>query len=212
MNFLDSVAIDSAAMWPRIAIILSMQVMRVLPRRHVSSSESIENLLYYKDCQHNTKTTPKPLKLLKEVKPTSNVPRQPDCPFPKMCCSMSCGNDCGSPHSYLSRQMESLSIEPFQAMQPPKQHMLKQPPIMKQNRNKKLIQLPNHPPNGSRRQSGFTKDKIKSLISQDDDIRKILKDLVKVTMQKVDLVQMIDSQRNNIVKNTDEYTNSEENQ
>lgn len=43
---------------------------------------------------------------------------------------------------------------------------------------------------------GFTREHIKSLISHDEDIKKILKDLVRVTMQKVDLIDMINARRN----------------
>lgn len=42
-------------------------------------------------------------------------------------------------------------------------------------------------PIGGRRGLTFTRDNIKSLISKDEDIKKILKDLVRVTMNKVDL-------------------------
>ena len=61
----------------------------------------------------------------------------------------------------------------------------------------------------SRRGGGFTKDKIKSLISQDNDIRKILKDLVRVTMQKVDLLDLINTRRSG-QNNPDASGNSEE--
>lgn len=43
------------------------------------------------------------------------------------------------------------------------------------------------PPIDGRRALSFTRDSIKSLISKDEDIKKILKDLVRVTMSKVDL-------------------------
>lgn len=43
------------------------------------------------------------------------------------------------------------------------------------------------PPIGSRRGLTLTRDNIKSLINKDEDIKKILKDLVRVTMTKVDL-------------------------
>lgn len=42
-------------------------------------------------------------------------------------------------------------------------------------------------PIGSRRGLTFTRDNIKSLINKDEDIKKILKDLVRVTLNKVDL-------------------------
>lgn len=47
------------------------------------------------------------------------------------------------------------------------------------------------PPIGGRRDLGFTREDIKNLISQDSDIKSILKDLVRVTMKKVDLVEQV---------------------
>lgn len=43
------------------------------------------------------------------------------------------------------------------------------------------------PPIGGRRGLSLTRENIKSLINKDEDIKKILKDLVRVTMNKVDL-------------------------
>ncbi|RVE50193.1 hypothetical protein evm_005216 [Chilo suppressalis] len=192
-------------------IVISMQIIEIPARKYVSSSdESIENLLYYKDCQHKQKgSTESPILRSENVQPTPAA-RQPECPFPKMCCSMSCGNECASSQSFLSRQMEPLQNfggnPPFQPSRPPVQ-----PPVMQRARKKKM--KPSMSPLmafGGRRDSGFTKERIKSLISQDDDIRKILKDLVRVTMQKVDLLEMINSRRNNNQITTESSADSEE--
>ncbi|CAG9787396.1 unnamed protein product [Diatraea saccharalis] len=200
-------------------IIISMQITKTLQRKYVSSSdESIENLLYYKDCQHKPKSTEPPVLRNENVQPPE-APRQPDCPFPKMCCSMSCGNDCGSSQSYLSRQMEPLqNFGPMQPVQLPQRtppHSPVQPQIMQRSRKKKI-----RPPTNSlmgmgmgvdgRRDAGFTKERIKNLISQDGDIRKILKDLVRVTMQKVDLLEMMNTRRNNDQKSAEASANSGE--
>lgn len=90
-----------------------------------------------------------------------------------------------------------------------------QPPIV-QRRKKKIKFQPNKlqiPLGGTRRDfsAGFTKEKIKSLISQDDDIRKILKDLVRVTMQKVDLLDMISTGSPDGVASTTEPSSIPEN-
>jgi hypothetical protein len=192
---------------------LSINVQQVFPKKYISSSdESIENLLYYKDCQHKPKTSTEAA-LRSEIQPTP-VARQPDCPFPKMCCSMSCGNDCGNPQSYLSRQMEP--IQNFDAMppiqSPPRQPRLPVQPQLLQRARKKKLKLPppknQQTPFGGRRDSGFTKERIKSLISQDTDIRKILKDLVRVTMQKVDLLEIVKNRKT--MRSEDASANSEE--
>lgn len=61
------------------------------------------------------------------------------------------------------------------------------------------MEPPNLPPLGSRRDFGFTRENIKNLISQDEEIKKILKDLVRVTMHKVDLVEAVKSRQNAMV-------------
>lgn len=163
-------------------------------------------MLYYKDCQRTAKeqTTPVPEPARYAEPPPPPPPRQPDCPFPKMCCALSCGNECGgSQPSFISRQMESMpGLQSMQPMQPlpqarPPDRMGAVQPTIVQRRKKKLKFQPNKMQapilTGPTRRDGggFTKEKIKSLISQDDDIRKILKDLVRVTMQKVDLLDMM---------------------
>lgn len=173
---------------------------QILSRRHhhSNSDESFENLLYYKDCKHkHGEVTDLPKIKLSEMQPPT--PRTPDCPFPKMCCSMSCGNECvNNQMPFTSRQMQPLQ-DMQQSMQPPQPRQMQlSPPIL---RRKKLQQPGSlmspmalsdlQMPINSRRDFGFTKEKIKSLISQDNDIRKILKDLVRVTMQKVEVMDMV---------------------
>ncbi|KAH9645047.1 hypothetical protein HF086_005592 [Spodoptera exigua] len=177
-----------------------------------SDEDSIENLLYYKDCQRQGKTeaTPKPMPLRYEAPPPTPPPppRQPDCPFPKMCCAMTCANECsvGGPNptpAFVNRQMEPFNnIQPIQPLQPipqqPHQPGMGIQQQMIQRRKKKVKFQPNkiQMPQQTRRDlSGFTKEKIKGLIAQDNDIRKILKDLVRVTMQKVDLLDMLNSNK-----------------
>lgn len=66
------------------------------------------------------------------------------------------------------------------------------------------------PPIGGRRSFGLTKEKIKGLISHDDDIRKILRDLVRVTMQKVEVLDMIHNNKNGVrARNNDDDDNFE---
>nr|XP_034828773.1 uncharacterized protein LOC117986061 [Maniola hyperantus] len=152
-----------------------------------ASSESIENILYYQDCNHKQKPSAPPV-LLKAPSP------QPEC---KMCCTMCCGDQCVDSHQMtLGRQTGMSPIEPKGINMPI------QPDAMapRQRRKKPKIPLPLQPPLPGRRAMGplaFTRENIKSLISQDEDIRKILKDLVRVTMQKVDLMQLINSNRPN---------------
>uniref|UniRef100_A0A2H1VB84 SFRICE_032503 n=1 Tax=Spodoptera frugiperda TaxID=7108 RepID=A0A2H1VB84_SPOFR len=185
-----------------------------------SDEDSIENLLYYKDCQRQGKTEapPKSAPMIYEARtppPPPPQPRQPECPFPKMCCALTCGNECGVggggsiggggnyPSAGYMRHSEAFNnFQPIQSLQP----MIQQPHqpgmgIQQQmiQRRKKKVKLPppkiQAPPQTRRDFSGFTKEKIKGLIAQDNDIRKILKDLVTVTMQKVDLLDMINSNR-----------------
>lgn len=108
------------------------------------------------------------------------------------------------------------NLHPIQAMS----RQPVQPQILQRGRMKKPIKNVQMPPNMfdkakmlpiiGRRDFGFTKDKIKSLISQDDDIRKILKDLVRVTMQKVDLLQLINNRKAVTPKNSDASLNNSE--
>ncbi|KAM3967104.1 uncharacterized protein ACR2FA_011953 [Aphomia sociella] len=183
--------------------LIILYIRTALPKKHIlsSSEESIENLIYYKDCNHKRSTTP----LIARAEVPPPTPPKPDCPFPKMCCTMSCGNECVSnQQSFLSRQMEPLqNLMPMPAIPPaPRQpHPAVQPQIQQRGRKKKLKQQSKlQPPTGGRRDFGFTKERIKSLIAQDADIRNILKDLVRVTMQKVDLLEMINARRNANIK------------
>ncbi|XP_059054644.1 uncharacterized protein LOC131848723 [Achroia grisella] len=192
----------------RAILLIALHLRAVLSKKYISSSdESIENLIYYKDCNHKHATVPPPIARA-EVRPP---PPQPECPFPKMCCTMSCGNECGNNQQpFMSRQME-----PLQDLMPPKQassrqpHSPAQPQVQRPRKKKGKQQLKMQPPIGGRREFGFTKERIKSLIAQDDDIRKILKDLVRVTMQKVDLLEMINARRNGNV-NIETTNNSDE--
>ncbi|XP_063394601.1 sporozoite surface protein 2-like [Cydia fagiglandana] len=205
----------------------------------ISSEESIENILFYKDFRPK-KQELAPLPPERLVLPAQ--PKQPEC-IPRMCCSMSCTNSCGQneigpdslqrsqPTNYMNpgnsnpfRPMNSMnslnSINPMNPMNPmnsinsmnsmnsmnhfnsigPRNPMPTMPPMpqqkpipqfMKQPKKKKQPPVPLH----TRRDSGNAREHIKSLISQDEDIKKILKDLVKVTMKKVDLLEMIKARR-----------------
>ncbi|CAH2234441.1 uncharacterized protein LOC120626951 [Pararge aegeria] len=149
------------------------------------SSESIENILYYKDCNHKQNPTPIPLL-------GSPPPKQQEC---KMCCTMCCGDQCVDSHQVkLGRQAGMAQLEPKGIM--PIQPDIKPP---RERRKKQKFPAPIQPPLPGRRGLGpiaFTRENIKSLISQDEDIRKILKDLVRVTMQKVDLMQLLNNKQN----------------
>ncbi|XP_045496899.1 uncharacterized protein LOC123695182 [Colias croceus] len=144
--------------------------------RDSSSEESIENVLYYQDCQHK-KDPPKPLQL-RAVEPTTTTKKPQEC---KMCCTMCCGDECTQTNSGRTMSMNQPR-QPFPVQQPRKIEPSR--PTRPRARNAPFF---------ARRDLGFTKDNIKSLISQDMDIRKILKDLVRVTMQKVDLMQLMNS-------------------
>lgn len=146
------------------------------------SSESIENILYYKDCNHKQRPSPTPVQPLR-----SSPPQQ--C---KMICTMCCGDQC----------VDSQQIAPArqaQVLEP------KVPPHLKPNMQKERQKIkPKFSPIiPQRRGLTFTRENIKSLISKDEDIRKILKDLVRVTMQKVDLMQLIKRKQNVIKKNSE---------
>ncbi|KAJ8718867.1 hypothetical protein PYW07_016423 [Mythimna separata] len=186
-----------------LALYITHALTKSRSRKHKASSEegSIENLLYYKDCQRNGKPEPMTkMPLMLEVLPTTTPapPRQPDCPFPKMCCALTCGNECGGSPPASHMQANSPMLGP-PYMSPANAASIRRgringvhPPNMKRKRNRPpLPLLPTR-----RDFSGFTKEKIKGLISKDDDIRKILKDLVRVTMQKVDLQDMINANQN----------------
>ncbi|XP_026330421.1 uncharacterized protein LOC113237918 [Hyposmocoma kahamanoa] len=99
-------------------IMVILQISTTMARkkhqtRHSSSEESIENLLYYKDCKHKpTATTIKPVLL----QSTRTVP---DCPCPRMCCSMCC--DCSMPlpqSSYPGRPTQPIQQQRSQQMAP----------------------------------------------------------------------------------------------
>lgn len=187
-----------------LALYITQALTKSKAKKHKASASeegSIENLLYYKDCQRNAK--PKPVNTAMPMRyelPTTTTPprRQPECPFPKMCCALSCGNECGGsqpPTSHM--QPEAPFIAPSNAADNIRKDRMG--PVQPQpflRRKKRLRSPPNNIPPGfpTRRDfSVFTKEKIKGLIAKDDDIRKILKDLVRVTMQKVDLQDMINA-------------------
>lgn len=151
------------------------------------SSESIENILYYKDCNHKQRPTIMPLR--HEVQ----QPQQQQC---KMFCTMCCGDQCiNTPQMDTGRQSQVMEsrIMPI-SPNPPKEKRKIRPKIQ--------------PPVPERRGLSFTRDNIKSLISKDEDIRKILKDLVRVTMQKVDLMELLKN-RNSVKRNSDMSNESE---
>ncbi|CAH2085797.1 unnamed protein product [Euphydryas editha] len=163
--------------------ILIVHLTSVSPKRyrHVSS-ESIENILYYKDCNH--KQTPTMAPVLR------SPPEQQEC---KMQCKMCCGDQCvDSQNLSLGRQMQGQNhIEP----------KMSQPNIKPPTERRKKIrpQMPSMPPIPQRRGLALTRENVKSLISKDEDIKKILRDLVRVAMQKVDLMQLL-SAKQNVVK------------
>ncbi|XP_045515361.1 uncharacterized protein LOC123708611 [Pieris brassicae] len=132
-----------------------------------SSEESIENVLYYQDCKHKHDQPP-PLQMRAVEPPTTKKPQE--C---KMCCSMCCGEECQQSSTCNQQKPQFTPVKKIQPARPIR------PRIQNQN------------PFFARREFGLTKENIKSLISQDTDIRKILKDLVRVTMQKVDLMQLL---------------------
>lgn len=185
---------------------MSLHILKVFAKKsHDSSSdESIENLLYYKDCQRDKKEKPStPLYERLEVPPRRTAM---DCPFPKMCCSLTCGgNECGTSSPFFGPQIETmdrmkLNHPPIMPLSGPTQPLQQSMPRGRKKKVKQPMSLQMQPPIGSRRSYGFTKDRIKSLINEDDDIRKILKDLVRVTMQKADLVDMINTNRGSVSK------------
>ncbi|XP_026749740.3 uncharacterized protein LOC113510484 isoform X2 [Galleria mellonella] len=190
-------------------LLITIYVRIALSKKYIlSSDESFENMIYYKDCNHKHATEAPPAHRDAEHTP----PPRPQCLFPKMCCSMSCENECVSnsqQKSFMSRQMEPLQdlLPPMQPVPPQLQPV--QPQIQR-GRKKKVMQPKMQPPIGGRRDFGFTKERIKSLISQDEDIRKILKDLVRVTMQKVDLLEMYNARRNANIKNEKSNYSDEE--
>ncbi|CAK1579097.1 unnamed protein product [Parnassius mnemosyne] len=184
-------AIDISAIIDK--IIFTLQIANVITKRHVSSSEeSIENLIYYKDCNHKHKQDAKPA-----IQPLSKPQPPPPPQECKMFCSMCCGDECV--HNQYPSMMNRQSLTmPQNIMSKPQplQQPVPQPPLHQKGKKKKLRTIPElQPPIGGRRNVEFTRQHIKSLISQDQDIRKILKDLVRVTMQKVDLLEMINSRR-----------------
>ncbi|XP_052739953.1 uncharacterized protein LOC112043573 [Bicyclus anynana] len=175
------------------------------------SSESIENILYYKDCNHKQRAPLVPLVPLVPLAKSQPPPAQQEC---KMCCTMCCGNQCVDSHQlYTStkrnlRTTKSISFNIItillgtlhqmplgrQAGSPLQPDML--PP--RERRKKQKFPFPMQPLLPARRVTGypgFTRETIKSLISQDEDIRKILRDLVRVTMQKADLMQMMNGRQ-----------------
>ncbi|XP_037867613.1 uncharacterized protein LOC110386589 [Bombyx mori] len=188
-----------------IFIVISFQATS--SRRHDSSSEeSIENLLYYKDCQRpkeeTTTASLEPLRL-RVAEEREEPRREPECPFPRMCCSMTCGNECNQP--FTNRPIEPQNTSP-NVRQPNKPVQ----PQINQLRKKKIKPMGMLPPIGGRRSFGLTKEKIKGLISHDDDIRKILRDLVRVTMQKVEVLDMIHNNKNGVrARNNDDDDNFE---
>ncbi|XP_047505262.1 uncharacterized protein LOC125049839 [Pieris napi] len=155
--------------------ILALHLTLVVCKRKYkdsSSEESIENVLYYQDCKHK-RDQPAAVQMRAVEPPTTKKPQE--C---KMCCSMCCGEECqqSSTCNQQKPQMRQPQFTPVKKIEPAR---ATRPRVQNQN------------PFFARREFGLTKENIKSLISQDTDIRKILKDLVRVTMQKVDLMQLL---------------------
>ena len=150
------------------------------------SSESVENILYYKDCNHKKPT-------IRPLRQQVQRPQQQQC---KMFCTMCCGDQCvNTPQMGAGEQTQVVEsrILPIS------------PNMQKQIRK---IRPKLQPPIPERRGMSFTRDNIKSLIAKDEDIRKILKDLVRVTMQKVDLMELMKN-RNAEKMNSDASNESE---
>ncbi|XP_047532113.1 uncharacterized protein LOC125067497 [Vanessa atalanta] len=174
-------------------VTIIMHLTSISPKRYKHiSSESIENILYYKDCNHKQKPTVSPV--------LRTPPQQQEC---KMCCTMCCGDQCvDSQKLSLGRQMQGQNNIQFEPKLP-------QPNIkpLKTKQNKMKPILPQIPPVPGRRGFGFTKENVKALISKDEDIRKILKDLVRVTMQKVDLMNLLNGKQNENRKDDESIDN-----
>lgn len=149
------------------------------------SGDSLEHLFYYKDFRPReetttvtTTTTTAAAKLL------MRAPLNPR----KNCCCCCTSNSCneGNINIPVERQLPepsemgsmSESMSPIQ-------------PIQSDPERKKIMTRMHQPL--WRRSGGvsFTKDHIKKLISHDEDIKKILRDLVRVTMQKINVLDMI---------------------
>ncbi|XP_068624948.1 uncharacterized protein [Battus philenor] len=181
-------------------ILIAIQLTSVLAKRHRSSSEeSIENLIYYKDCNHKRK---------EDATPAPAIRTQPQPPQEcKMCCSMCCGDECvHNQHASVMSRQPLINKPPYRQPIP-----VPQPPLNPRGKRGKIRQLPViQPPMDGRRNVEFTRQHIRSLISQDQDIRKILKDLVRVTMQKVDLMEMIKARREVNNLNTEENNSNNE--
>lgn len=177
-------------------MIIALHLTNVLSKRYPSSSEeSIENLIYYKDCNHRRKESVTQPTVLRA--PAPQPPQE--C---KMCCSMCCGDECvhNQHQSVMGQSVRQSPVMPPNEMLKSQPFRQPAPQPLNQKGKKKKPRQDQIPPVDGRRNVGFTRDYIRSLISQDQDIRKILKDLVRVTMQKVDLMEMINSRRSvNIV-------------
>ncbi|VVC94287.1 unnamed protein product [Leptidea sinapis] len=154
--------------------------------RSSSSEESIENVLYYQDCKHK-REQPEPEKLRASEAPP---PKPQEC---KMSCRMCCGEKCQQ--TFVGKTAPNK----FQQAA-----FLPKPPSIKPKTPPRLPVKSEDTTNNfdiqhaflGRRDLSLTKENIKNLISQDADIRKILRDLVRVTMQKADLMQMLSARRN----------------
>ncbi|XP_013167074.1 PREDICTED: uncharacterized protein LOC106117345 [Papilio xuthus] len=177
-------------------ILITLQFSNVLSKRYGSSSEeSIENLIYYKDCNHKRKEDVTAPSIRSQPQPTQEC---------KMCCSMCCGDECThTQHEPMMSRQSPAMMKP-----PPFRQPVPQPTLNQRAKRPKMRQVPGlQPPLANRRNIEFTRQHIRSLISQDQDIRKILKDLVRVTMQKVDLMDMIKTRRS--LNNVEGVENSE---
>ncbi|KAG7309810.1 hypothetical protein JYU34_004312 [Plutella xylostella] len=171
-------------------------------RHHINLHDgSIENIFYYQDVKHNPENNyPIPLKGTpwnmhdRVESPTT----KPAC-CPKLCCSSCCG-DCHSNNPVVMHQFPPTFFNtngnnPVEQINP-----LDMKPDAKPDwspshqkyydelKNKTLHGIQHH---SGRRQFVDTKDNIRGLIAQDEDIKRILKELVRVTMQKVTLVEQL---------------------
>lgn len=118
-------------------------------RRKDVSSESIENILYYQDCNHRKQIPQQPTPLAAQ-RPLLQQQEQQQC---KMCCTMCCGDQCVDSHQQLQhqpgRQLFNGQIEPksMGVIQPGRL-----PP--RERRKKDKFPLPMKPPLPGRRGMG----------------------------------------------------------
>ncbi|CAG9136548.1 unnamed protein product [Plutella xylostella] len=133
-------------------------------RHHINLHDgSIENIFYYQDVKHNPENNyPIPLKALGTWVAWESPPTTKP-PAAPSCVVPRAAETCHSNNPVVMHQF---------------------PPTFFNTNG-------NNPHHSGRRQFVDTKDNIRGLIAQDEDIKRILKELVRVTMQKVTLVEQL---------------------